>query len=527
MELKTKSSGGKGGVPIAPGLSVFAMFPSFNYHSWAALAEIVDNSVTSYILNKKKLLELEGPAYRLRIEINYDEYSGIITIKDNAAGISASDYDRAFKLASPPPDLSSIGQYGIGLKAAACWFGNEWIVTSSALGESVERKLIWNTKNIIETNQTSLNPIIRDVAKSEHYTVVTLHELSHPPKGQTKGKIQRSLASIFRKFIENEKIEIYWQDELLEVPSPRILKAPYHPGNDKVPTGEPIEWDTKVSFNTDSGKLIKGRAYILETMSPTESALNLFWHNRLIKGNFEPNYRPEDIFGKPNSFVYRRLCVELDLSDFKPTIDKRDFIFSDSEVSEQEIVEKLIKFLENPEFPLLKQARNFRKNEPEPDLTPKIDPENFRKPAEIVIEHPIPPSQQNPYHEPRPLGGQSDVEEVFDIHVGGSTWKFTLRIASHESDNYLLDIGEIKRTTENSGKEDETEIQHITLTLGYRHPFTRLFLTEDTKQVILNFILAIGFAEISARRAGQEHASFLRMNIDQFLRKIAEKGLGL
>ena len=94
-------------------MGVFAMFPSFNYHAWAAIAEIVDNSVTSYTLNKKKLRALEGPQYRLRVSINFDEQSGEITIKDNAAGISLKDYDRAFKLATPPPDLSSIGQYGI------------------------------------------------------------------------------------------------------------------------------------------------------------------------------------------------------------------------------------------------------------------------------------------------------------------------------------------------------------------------------------------------------------------------------
>ncbi len=521
MKPKLSKGSGKGGVPIDPGMGVFAMFPSFNYHAWAAIAEIVDNSVTSYTLNKKKLRALEGPKYRLRVSINFDEQSGEITIKDNAAGISAKDYERAFKLASPPPDLSSIGQYGIGLKAAACWFGNEWSVTSSAIGESIERELIWNTKKIIESNQNSLIPTTRVVSENEHYTVVRLRELSHPPKGQTKAKIKRSLANIFKDFIRNEQIEIYWQDELLQLTSPKILIAPYHPGNGKAPIGEPVEWDTPISIRTDAGTLINGRAFLLETMTEPETALNLFWHNRLIKGNFEPNYRPEGLFGKPNSFQYRRLCVELDLSEFRVTIDKRDFVFNDSDASEQEIIEKLVEFLEKPEFPLLKQARNFRKNEPEPDLKPKIDPEDFRKPTEIVIEHPEPPSQQNPYHEPKPMVGQFEVLGVFDTHIVGGLWRFTIRIASHESDNYLLDIGELKRTI-----EDEAEIQNLTLTLGYRHPFTQLFLTEDTKEVILRFALAIGFAEISARRAGQENASFLRMNIDQFLRNIAAKGLG-
>ena len=138
-----------------------------------------------------------------------------------------------------------------------------------------------------------------------------------------------------------------------------------------------------------------------------------------------------------------------------------------------------------------------------------------------MIEHPEPPSHQNPYHEPKSPVGQSDVLAVFNTYATGSAWRFTIRIASHESDNYLLDIGELKRTIEN-----KIEVQNLTMTLGYRHPFIQLFLTQDTKEVILRFALAIGFAEISARRAGQENASFLRMNIDQFLRNSAVKGLG-
>ena len=93
MKPKLSKGSGKGGVPINPGMGVFAMFPSFNYHAWAAIAEIVDNSVTSYSLNKKKLKALEGPQYRLRVSINFDEQSGEITIRDNAAGISTKDYE--------------------------------------------------------------------------------------------------------------------------------------------------------------------------------------------------------------------------------------------------------------------------------------------------------------------------------------------------------------------------------------------------------------------------------------------------
>jgi hypothetical protein len=314
-------------------------------------------------------------------------------------------------------------------------------------------------------------------------------------------------------------MEIFWQGELLVVPTYPILEAPF--AGDK--TGPVIRWETDILIETDNGTQIKGHAFLLETMKRTYTALNFFWHGRLIKGNFEPNFRPYELFASINSFQSGRLCIEMQLDDFRPTIDKQDFRFDDSGASEEEIIDKLKTFLSRPELPLLQQAMDYRKLEPEEELLPDFGDEVVLiDTGESVLNDPPIPPQTKPYPLPsdeRLSEDRNVIEKDVQLLVGGSPWKFTIRIASHPSDNYLLDISQIPPV-------NDGDPEHLVMTIGYRHPFINLFMSADTKQVIINFCLALGFAEISARRAGQDMASFVRSNMDSFLRALADRQLG-
>ena len=75
-------------VPIRPGIGLYALFPSLRYTPWVALGEMVDNSIQSYQEHKDELIALNGPTYKLRIEINFSGGENpTIQIIDNAAGI--------------------------------------------------------------------------------------------------------------------------------------------------------------------------------------------------------------------------------------------------------------------------------------------------------------------------------------------------------------------------------------------------------------------------------------------------------
>ena len=71
-------------------------------------------------------------------------------IRDDAAGIHAADYQRAFRPAEPPPDSEGLSEFGMGMKSAACWLGKRFTVRSTALGEDVERIVAFDVDEIIE-----------------------------------------------------------------------------------------------------------------------------------------------------------------------------------------------------------------------------------------------------------------------------------------------------------------------------------------------------------------------------------------
>jgi hypothetical protein len=82
---------------------------------------------------------------------------------------------------------------------------------------------------------------------------------------------------------------------------------------------------------------------------------------------------------------------------------------------------------------------------------------------------------------------------------------------------------EIFVNLEELGPGDTDDPWRVFIKLGMRHPFVVNFWSDDLAVQNLLVILAsaIGFGEIAARRAGAEFPSFVRNNIDQFLRTYA------
>ena len=134
-------------VSINPGIGILTVLKVLNYKAWFALAEFIDNSISSYQSNKKELEKIHGKDFKLDIQINFLS-DKTITITDNAAGIHDEDFDRAFKPAAIPPDRNGLNEFGMGMKSAAMWFCDQWEVRSSALGEDVERTVIFDQKKV-------------------------------------------------------------------------------------------------------------------------------------------------------------------------------------------------------------------------------------------------------------------------------------------------------------------------------------------------------------------------------------------
>jgi len=122
-------------ISIRPGVSMLSVLRHLNYKPWFAMAEFVDNSLQSFLAHRETLVRIDGVASKLHVNIELDQTdSGRIIIRDNAAGIHAAEFPRAFRPAEIPPDRSGLSEFGMGMKSAATWFARTWSVRTTALG---------------------------------------------------------------------------------------------------------------------------------------------------------------------------------------------------------------------------------------------------------------------------------------------------------------------------------------------------------------------------------------------------------
>jgi hypothetical protein len=505
-------------VDITPGVGVYGMFRSFNYKPWLALGEFLDNSITSFQQSRLELRRIHGPGFKLRLMIDYDTDRDVLTIRDNAAGIDTKRFAAAFALAMPPEDLRFISRYGVGMKAAACWFAQNWSVKTSAIGETIERTLTWSTTEITQRGLTSLEPSIRTVDAKEHYTVIELRDLIHPPTGsRTVEKIKSYLPNIYREFLRDGEIELLWNGQELTFDEYPVLEAA--PQWDKSKPSR--DWDDSIELHMSDGRTIRGRIFLLKKFKRAYTALNLFWHNRLIMGNIEPNHRPEELYGKGNSFETGRLCVELQMDEYEPTVDKMGFKFQDGEAGLEEIIQEIKKRC----GPMLRQAREYRepKIDPDDDL-PEVGPIILVPGGEIVTT-PAKPTATDPYpapEKPRPNlpPATKEIARV-PFSLDGLNWEVIVLLGIGPGENVFVKIEEAKPV-------DPSEVQRLFMTIGTQHPFVLHHWSDDrdVQRLMILLASAIGFGEIAARRAGAKYPSYVRNNVDEFLRRVAYGELG-
>ncbi len=102
------------------------------YQPWYALGELVDNAIQSYLSNRDALHEVD-PDYRLKSTIDIGRADGgSIVVRDNAAGIDATLIGSGLPGGRAAGGRTGLSQFGVGMKAACCWFAKEWSVRTDS-----------------------------------------------------------------------------------------------------------------------------------------------------------------------------------------------------------------------------------------------------------------------------------------------------------------------------------------------------------------------------------------------------------
>lgn len=342
-------------VNIVPKSEIFSVFRNLNYKPWFALGEYVDNSVQSYI-DWGKMPDKASRPDRLTVKIDIFEKNGkgSITIEDNARGIELADFERAFRVASRPPQSSSrLNEYGMGMKTASFWFADRWQVRTNVFGEAIERMMLFDLQDILNNQVSEISPIEFNSTADKSYTIIQLEELNQFPKSNTVKKIRSYLASMYRRQLLGGELEILVNDEPVIWNPPGILNAPYVRGD----SDESVHWKKDVSIDLGGDKKVSGWVGLKDTATNANTGFALFRRGRLIQGGPDDPYSPKEISSTANKIQHMRLFGELDVQGFSATHTKDAIDWADLE---DDFIQKLKIELKSGDYDFIHQATNYK-----------------------------------------------------------------------------------------------------------------------------------------------------------------------
>ena len=505
-----KKSDALDSVNIRPGVSVLSVLRHLNYKPWFALAEFVDNAIQSFVAHRDSLKKLHGDdvCVEVRIEIGSQD-SKRITIQDNAAGIAASDFPRAFKPAAVPDDKSGLSEFGMGMKSAACWFSPQWHVCTKALQDDVERKIQFDVNKIVDGEIEDITISSVPANASSHYTLVVLEELHHVPVKRSLGKIKEHLTDIYRVFMREGLLKLYLNDVLLKYEEPEILKAPFV--NDR--NGDVRTWRRDIDIDIGEGKTVTGFAALRDPGQYSRAGFSLFRRGRVIQGSGDEGYRPQSIFKQPGSFRSLRVFGELHIEGFEVSHTKDGFRW---EENEQTVLDELERQLETDELPLLKQADGYRALPPRAALkelaTKAID--STVHALENDLENSLPAIANEPQKETQTeaLAKQAFLEKRdLTIDFEGKQWTIIIELTDDPNESEWLQLSDQK------GVKDGDAIIEIRVSIA--HPFMVRFAQTkpDDMDAMLRVAAGLALSEKLARLKGEKYTATIRHKFNELL----------
>lgn len=368
----------------------YSVLKNLNATVLGIFTEFIDNSIQSY-LDKREELEALDPNYKLKVEISYDETE--IVIEDNAGGINTTEFKRALKPANKPDDTKGLNEFGLGMKYAAVWISNEWELCTSAIGEDVQRTVVFNYQEVTSKNIKTLTPKILSEDRGKHYTRVTLRQLEQKHVVPFQWKyIKEKLAFIYRNFLRpdntfysfwksadidlivfGEKLDWqefgflnqqwYYDRQILQIESP-FYEWKYKFDWMKIPFEEEVMKPDGSIVNEEKFVEVSGFVGILpDGELKHKNGFVLFRRGRVIEG-IDSRVYPRDISGSyNNSHKYLRLYGEIHFRHVDISFDKTKLSISSERRDEIfYTISLLIKNLDfdGKKYDLIKQASEHR-----------------------------------------------------------------------------------------------------------------------------------------------------------------------
>ena len=482
-----------------------------------AIGEFVDNSIQSYLDHKKKLEKLI-PGYKPRIEITVT--SKQISVRDNCAGISIEDEERAFMVAASNPNIAGIGTFGMGMKVSACWFSDHWKVETKYIDEDEIKTFDVDVNKILETGDLSIGPKTKKSSEEPFTQITILNPFEDKlPHASGVSAIKEYLADIYRWFINEDQIDILYNGDHLVFDPPKIKQMPSEADSN----GEIYEWVTEIpELDLGDGLKAWGVAYLRDKGRVSgQRGFGIFWKDRLVTGSTGDPWMPGSnddfdtreamskyaIYQGANSAINQRLEGWIHISpEFEVPSTKNGVLWYGKDFV---LMEKLKSYLmdceligvPNKKFDFIRQAKKGEWSKKLDIDTQKIDEafddeavEEFKKEKTDIdfdLDN-IPLDQDDPVEEIK----QTDKQITRKFKYDDTEWTIVIEAVRDDEQNFY-DI-----TNGPDGDILSTE-RLVKLTVNLGHPFVERNFSQGEgvieKEGMLKLAISLAIAEILAK----------------------------
>lgn len=436
---------------------VYLTYRNYPYKTPQVFGEFIDNSIQSFE-NNKNLLTVADSNYRLKVEIDFEwalDSDNVvkakkITIRDNAAGMTEQQFEEAFDLANPRINRSGMNEYGVGMKAAASWLGNNWHVETTSITDNVTRVIDVDLLKITNENIEELeSKDTINTGSTQHGTLFIIDGLwpENAIKKDDVKELIKSIASIYRYFIRRKEIQISIGEDILTFEDYEVLEAPSY----KDLNGPDIKWTCPVATDDRRGHGISGFVALLKNTADEKRGVVIMRNHRVVMG-FDPKDRTigKDFIGQIGSNKYSRVFGELEITGFKVAFGK-------NQVNDPGLLEALCKQAAGKLYVnginLLTQCDNYRKRTKKPIPTPPTPVPSGPTPAPTPIPPatPTPPNSALPAQQPTvptpPV--PSPTIPVIDIlmatgnfKLNGKNYQFVMKPGTESSEMFWNDLSQ-------------------------------------------------------------------------------------
>ena len=480
-----------------------------------AIGEFVDNSIQSFIDHREQLEKLI-PGYKPKIEIIVS--NSLISVRDNCAGISLADEQRAFMVAASNPNIAGIGTFGMGMKVSACWFSDEWKVETKYIDEDEVKTFTIDVNKILATNNLTIGPEVLQ-SQGDPFTKVTILDPFEDKVPHASGvtAIKEYLSDIYRWFINEDQIDIFYNGE----------KLSYQPAEYKNmqsyldQSGEAYDWVTEIpELDLGDGLKAWGVAYLRDKGKVSgQRGFGIFWKDRLVTGSTGDPWMPGSneefdmqidkdkfaIYAGANTAVNQRLEGWLFISpEFEVPSTKNGVLWHGKDLILKEQLKSYLSDCEligvpGKKFDLIQQAKKGKWQKTSVDIdTKKIDEaqddeakKEIRNEKKELFLDPstIPPQEADSVREI--ARNEESITKIFEY--GGTKWTIVINpIRNDEEDFYAITHGP-------DGDIFSTD-RVVEVTVNLEHPFVESYFDQGEgvleKQGMMKIAYALTISEI-------------------------------